>query len=148
MPKLKTHCKHGHEFTPDNTYISPQGIRYCRACKKRHKDEFLASEGGTQKQSGYRKKWLDKNPTYQCDYDLKSNYGITLERRNQMLDEQDGLCAICQIVLETPCVDHDHATGKVRQLLCQRCNRTLGQVNDNPGLLERMASYLRLHKEN
>lgn len=33
---LKTHCAHGHAYTPENTYVSPDGCRYCRACKARN----------------------------------------------------------------------------------------------------------------
>jgi hypothetical protein len=44
------------------------------------------------------------------------------------------------------CVDHDHKTGKVRQLLCRNCNMVLGQVGDNANLLEEMIKYLQKHQ--
>ena len=60
-----------------------------------------------------------------------------------MLAAQGGLCAVCGD--EPPPggikassrlhVDHDHATGKVRALLCTRCNRGIGYMRDRPGLL-------------
>lgn len=40
------------------------------------------------------------------------------------------------------CIDHDHATGKVRGVLCSRCNRILGAAKDDPSLLRRLADYL------
>ncbi len=59
-----------------------------------------------------------------------------------MLAEQDGLCAICR---EAPAdqVDHDHATKRVRGLLCFNCNGALGQFRDRPELMLRAVAYLR-----
>lgn len=78
------------------------------------------------------------------DWNLRTKYGITQSDFVAMLLEQDGLCAVChgeplQGVLH---VDHDHATGKVRGLLCENCNRGLGLFQDNPHLLANAASYL------
>lgn len=66
-------------------------------------------------------------------------------------DNQRGRCAICHT--ETTwddrglAADHDHITGKRRELLCPRCNLTLGAVDDDPILLEKMASYIRKHRQ-
>ena len=81
---------------------------------------------------------------------LLNKYGITLEQYDAMLIDQDYLCAICKqpeqmLHKEKPkrlCVDHDHKTGKVRGLLCQRCNTTLGRYEDNPELMKNLISYL------
>lgn len=86
---------------------------------------------------------------------LLYKYGITLDDYNKMHEQQGGVCAICQRqervkdvrrgTLRKLSVDHCHATGKVRALLCSDCNTTLGKLNDNPTLFETAAAYLRKH---
>jgi hypothetical protein len=76
------------------------------------------------------------------NYHLRRRYGITVEHYDRMFAEQHGKCAICW---EAPAehVDHDHATGRVRGLLCFNCNGALGQFRDRIGLMLRAAAYLR-----
>jgi hypothetical protein len=76
---------------------------------------------------------------------LKSRYGITLAERSKMLEDQGGCCAICKS--ETPGsknwhVDHCHVTGRVRGILCQRCNLLLSNATDNPDTLLAAVAYL------
>lgn len=78
---------------------------------------------------------------------LKHNYGITLKDYHNMLEQQNGRCAICDIPsIETRQkklhVDHDHASDKVRGLLCEHCNRMLGLAKERPHVLEAAAQYL------
>jgi Recombination endonuclease VII len=90
------------------------------------------------------------NPERTRNNDLKRNYGITLQEHQEMYESQSGRCAICKKEGDGKwkklCVDHDHETGKVRQLLCRRCNMILGQVYDNISLLEEHIKYLQKHK--
>lgn len=74
----------------------------------------------------------------------KTLYGITRAEFDFMLKEQGGHCAICPRTngRRALAVDHDHATGKVRGLLCDNCNHTLGKMRDDPELLRRAADYL------
>lgn len=72
-------------------------------------------------------------------------FSITEEDYQKMFDKQMGLCAIChkpesEIKLA---VDHDHDTGKVRGLLCKRCNMGIGLLGDNPDTLTNAVLYLR-----
>lgn len=75
---------------------------------------------------------------------IERNYGITIEQYEEMKRIQNGLCAIC---LKKPppgriAVDHCHATGKIRGLLCIACNLILGNGKDSPDILRAAADYL------
>lgn len=82
---------------------------------------------------------------------LKRMFNLTLEEFNQKLEEQNYRCALCEGT-ETRdkhkvfAVDHDHSNGKIRGLLCWKCNSGLGLFNDNTILLEKAINYLKLHK--
>jgi hypothetical protein len=72
-------------------------------------------------------------------------YGITTDDYLVMLEAQNGVCVICQRedALGTRlCVDHCHETGRVRGLLCRKCNQTLGAHNDDPGWFAAASEYL------
>lgn len=74
-------------------------------------------------------------------------YGMPAAEQEAMLERQGGRCALCG---DPPgrrrlSVDHDHATGLVRGMLCHRCNTALGNLKDSPELCERAAAYLRHH---
>jgi hypothetical protein len=82
----------------------------------------------------------------------KKNYGITLEEYDAMLLAQNGVCKICgnkethKGAMGRPkplCVDHCHATGKVRGLLCNDCNQVLGRAKDNTETLKKAIKYLK-----
>ena len=94
-----------------------------------------------------RKKQLSKEYRHiKKDKDLQSTYGIDLATYNQMLVTQGRRCKICQTpqgdLKRAMCVDHDHSTGKVRGLLCDTCNRSLGLLKDNVNILTRAVDYL------
>lgn len=77
---------------------------------------------------------------------IQRNYGITLDEYEAMHAKQGGVCAICGGVNDDGRnlhVDHDHATGAVRGLLCIRCNRGIGMFLDNVMHLETAIAYLK-----
>ena len=78
----------------------------------------------------------------QRKYELKKLYGLTREDYEAMLTEQGGLCLICRKPMDPPAVDHDHATGAVRGLLCRSCNSAIGLLGDDPQMLQRAIEYL------
>jgi hypothetical protein len=81
---------------------------------------------------------------------LRKKYGMTLRDFQDMYEHQDFRCAICgerdriqdQSKRKRLSIDHDHETGKVRGLLCQRCNVMIGMARDNPDILRRAALYV------
>ena len=100
----------------------------------------------------YNARWHRENraafPEKERARHLRLSYGLTQEQYDHLLVLQDGHCAIClrkgdeekHGVLH---VDHDHATGKIRGLLCHYHNTALGLCHDNPDELEALAAYLR-----
>lgn len=83
---------------------------------------------------------LRNKKRYRC---LK--FGITQAELDFLMDKQKGRCAICYKAPDENrnlAIDHDHATGKVRGLLCFACNTGVGKFNDNPALLRTAADYL------
>jgi len=89
---------------------------------------------------GFRKKYADDEEAKVAKSNqnrvrqLKCRYGMSVEEYDAMAAEQEGLCAICLASEAQPGtgsrlhVDHNHTTGKVRGLLCSRCNKALGFV--------------------
>lgn len=75
-------------------------------------------------------------------------YGLTEETFNEMLSSQGGVCAICHNAPSSKRrlhIDHDHNSGRVRALLCTRCNCAIGLAKENPETLRSLAGYLELH---
>jgi hypothetical protein len=90
-----------------------------------------------------------QTPEYRArhkDVCLRNNYGITLEQWNEIFDRQNGCCAICgkhnSQLKKSLHVDHCHETNKVRGLLCSKCNRAIGNFNDDINLLQKAINYL------
>lgn len=76
-----------------------------------------------------------------------SKYGMTNEDYENMYEDQDGRCAICKNrSIKKLVVDHDHTNGKVRGLLCNKCNVGIGLLQDSPELLEIARIYILAHK--
>jgi hypothetical protein len=93
-----------------------------------------------------RDKVLARNKEKQWPRTLKRAYGLTVEGYFAILSAQGGGCAICGKTSEEQgrklAVDHCHATGKVRGILCDPCNQGLGSYRDNVTLLRRAIEYL------
>ena len=77
---------------------------------------------------------------------LEQAYGLTPDEHAALLISQSGLCAICeQSDSQGLHVDHCHTTGKIRGMLCGKCNRGLGHFDDNTEFLEQALFYLKKH---
>lgn len=81
---------------------------------------------------------------------IAKNYNLSPEGYEALMSAQDGSCATCGLKTaghsrsDHLFVDHCHATGRVRGLLCHRCNTALGLTSDSPALLRSLATYLEL----
>lgn len=81
---------------------------------------------------------------------LKTNYDLTVEEFDKMLEAQGNRCLLCETSdwgSKSPCVDHNHNTGKIRGILCHKCNSGMGLLGDNPELLIKAAEYLQQAEE-
>lgn len=73
-------------------------------------------------------------------------YGVTSQQLEEMKERQGGRCAICRkYSTRTLHLDHCHATGRMREFLCQNCNLALGYVCDDESILLSCIEYLRKH---
>ena len=102
--------------------------------------------------SEYNAQYHKKNAISRRDYKLKTKYGISHNEYLEMLERQEGCCAICHTSASEEhnqllVVDHCHTTGNVRELLCRNCNLALGNAKDNINTLRSMIQYLQRHSE-
>lgn len=122
----------------------------CKACKQ--KSTYQWREKNKDRYNAMAAKWRKNNPEKEYGHEIKRRYGCTLEMYNAMLIAQEGACAICK-KLHNPAVsrgrlfvDHCHATGAIRALLCSACNKLLGYSNDDARVLLEAVAYLARHK--
>lgn len=77
---------------------------------------------------------------------FKYKYGINWNDYRRMWIQQKGCCAICGIyqseLKRALCVDHNHKTGQVRGLLCNKCNKGIGIFNDDTTILQAAIKYI------
>lgn len=147
MFKLCTKCNINKEVTEfakdgakkDGLYSS------CKPCQVLyHKTERVQK---------LRKSWRVENKQKMRENNYKKSYGVTIEDYDKMFKQQDGKCSIC-FSAETKnknygyfAIDHCHKTGKVRGLLCDKCNTALGSFQDSPEVLLRAIQYLKENME-
>lgn len=112
-------------------------------CKHRYKDSAQRwREANADNRRIYMEQWRAQHKEHM----RKSRYGLKPGEYDRMFAEQGGVCAICgatpeQSVRGVLAIDHDHATGRVRGLLCIRCNAALERC-EVPGWMARAAEYL------
>lgn len=122
-------------------YIAARGMPgyrpYCKVCHKAKRREAYEKAGGV-------------DASY--EQVLQREYGITLEVYNAQLKRQAHRCAICRRPESIKskrtgkprrlAVDHDHVTGRLRGLLCHRCNVLVWALEDNHTTLAAIAKYI------
>lgn len=151
-------CKEAKPLTLEYFHSAGRGRlhRKCKACRC-EEARIRESAVTTEYKKSRHKKWREKNKAAIRDMNrrsrLKSRYGITVERYEEMLAEQNGGCAICGACdngggrWDTLVVDHNSDTGEVRRLLCHKCNTAIGLFKHDPSLLQKAAEYLNMFQE-
>jgi hypothetical protein len=116
----------------------------CSICKKiKHAHEFYLSNTNNDGLHGWCKECSDRRTV---ENGRKRLYGISPEQFEKKLQEQKGVCSIChkpEKGKRSLNIDHDHASGKVRGILCSKCNLLLGYSGDNINILMNAIDYLR-----
>lgn len=92
-----------------------------------------------------KRRYQRSMPNYSKD--LQYKYGISKQEFDRKLISQDGRCEICNKPMKIPCQDHDHKTGKNRDLLCPFCNSFLGKFREDLDFLASAARYLQKHAD-
>lgn len=128
-------------------------MKVCKQCNEsKSLQEFYKHK---QMKDGYLNKCREcvkVSPKRRREQKLRQKYGITIEMYNQMLTDQNGVCAICfkpevwvhitSDKIQCLAVDHDHKTGKIRGLLCKKCNLAIGNMEDDTTRLLSAVRYL------
>ncbi len=113
----------------------------CKMCKTAQvKADRLANP---EKWVAYRDRYKAKHPGIHSQHQRKHRYGLTDSDYVALLLAHDNKCAVCGQEPKRPHVDHDHVTGKVRGILCSRCNQGLGMFDDDPQRLIAAIDYLK-----
>lgn len=130
---------------------------YTNECKECHNAYLKNRRDGNpevyEKIKAQGARWRSDNPDADRRKYLFRKFNITLEEYQDMLDKQGGVCGICgkeETVVrrsksgkEMLAVDHCHTTGKIRGLLCFRCNTALGALGDSLEEIQRVVDYLK-----
>lgn len=131
-------------------------LRRAREATRRYRASGKAKPAKTwaERSPESKKRWLETMRNRDRDIVLAQKYKVEVKLIKDLRAKQNGLCAVCdkfetkvnakgQIALL--CIDHDHVTGAVRELLCDNCNCALGRAEDSVMRLKALAKYLSRH---
>ncbi len=141
--KKEIQDKHKKYYNENKADIINRGKEYGKKYFNDHKDAAY------KRHKKYRDANKEKFKAWSRKSNLKLNYGVSIEDYEKMFQSQLGKCAICG----NPSgkrhfdVDHNHSTGRVRGLLCLRCNIGLGAFKENETSLMCAISYLQKHNQ-
>lgn len=167
-------CSICHEVLPfSDFYLDKNKTRgitsSCKKCSRKYNKENHASRektreyyysGNRYKEVQKRKKELQELKDRFLEYGVrwktlsyfKQTYNITIEEYLQLIIDCDNKCIVCNTSFKDNTknrhVDHDHATGKVRGILCGNCNIALGLLKDNPNTISNLLDYINKQYDN
>lgn len=149
----KCECSVCNELLTSNEFHNWKHERRCKKCISNiRRDKYKLDP---LKERARANKYRKLNPDKVKNTKLMQDRGISFETYTQMLNSQNGVCAICKKSESTIwrgkilslAVDHDHSNNAVRGLLCLKCNRGLGLLEDNIETLQRAIAYLKKHQK-
>ncbi len=156
MSKVLKKCSSCLEQLPLQNFHKKQCGKYnvsarCKTCVKKWQKEYYNNKNKSER---LRRQSSDEYQLYIRSYRLQKKYGITIDQYHEMSKKQNDKCAICgsDNPIYSPSskyfsVDHNHITGKIRELLCGRCNLVIGQVYEDKTILRAMIDYIDKHDE-
>ena len=139
------------EYAKEWRKLNPEKVKeHSKKSRIKNRTKILArqriwTENNKERHSEQAKIWYNENKGRTRNSYLKRFFGISLDDYNELLEKQNGVCAICggKSGKRSFSVDHDHTNGKVRGLLCRGCNVGIGNLNDDPELLEKAIQYIK-----
>lgn len=140
----------GHEKDAGDFYLSNRW--QCKECLKEKSQAW--AESNREKRRKIGREYAQRNPHKSRERRLRSEFNMSPEQYDNMLEQQAGVCAICRQpervrhqsgTMKNLAVDHCHETGQVRGLLCDHCNRGIGMLMHDKGILLQAVQYLGDH---
>ncbi len=134
--------------------VRPDGLEIiCKPCLKERNRKRYQDPEKRRAILDSTARWRERNPDADADKHLRRKYGITLEQYDEMFKLQGGVCALCKQGESTKrrkkgegrerlAVDHCHDTGRVRGLLCFKCNTAIGALGDTEESAKKVVEYL------
>lgn len=143
------------EYNANNKEACYERVRQWQQANPEYNKEYYRKNKETILERGREgaKQWRAANRTKLNRQSYKYKYGVTFADKLQLILVQDCKCAICRGDLDVENegtrvhLDHDHTTGKIRGVLCARCNTGLGKFKDDVDLLRGAISYLEQHRD-
>lgn len=125
-------------------------MKTCRICgEEKHLSQFDFRKDNNKYRTDCKK--------CRADHEAAKRYGVTVGEVEALRISQNDCCAICgthvsdlehrQHIHNPLVIDHDHATGKVRGLLCSPCNTGIGQLKENIDILLSAIDYINKHRD-
>jgi hypothetical protein len=109
----------------------------------KRRERYATNAAEREKCKANAKNYRLQKPMQRRKAEIKKLYGLEMAEYQNMLDAQDHKCAICiKPFRKTPNVDHCHDTGRVRGLLCFNCNRAIGHLQNDTGIIQNAIAYL------
>jgi hypothetical protein len=147
MEIIKCVCCKKQKQESEFNYFHGRRNKQCKDCRQYHNNHYAQNMDGKKEKAKifyqenkkiFRERAFKRN--------LKSKYSLSAEDYIKMIEQQQNKCLICENefskkTFNHPCVDHNHETGKIRGILCRKCNLSISYI-ENPDFLQKALQYL------